>query len=137
MKKIFSAVGVVFLFLSCVTLADDDCFVIGYHPPGTHTYDGPTWCNAVHFKNIIVRGPLYTNGSDIDGMTEVSGPIQAIGSHFQTIQIDNNGSSETVSLKKSSEVEGNVTFLGPFGLVLEDHSSRVHGKVINGKESKA
>ena len=109
-----------------------DCFVIGFHSPGTHNYMGPTWCNNLSFENIVVYGPLYSDGSTISGVSTVSGPIKMTKSKFDTINIKNTYTPQKVILQNNSQVTGNITFEGVSGTVLVDATSHVSGKVING-----
>lgn len=134
MKRSIS--GVFLILFSLSALAGNDCAVIGFHEPGTHTYDGPTWCEKVSFKDIVVRGPLQVDGSNISGLTDVSGPVTSAGSTLDSIQIENNFSSEKVKLNSNSVVKGNIVFLGPKGTVILDKTSHVSGKIINGTEKQ-
>ena len=137
------------LFFSHAIFAQDACSVIGYHPPGSQTYNGPTWCNNVSIENIIVHGPLQIQQSTLSGETKVDGPmtvsqttfsgetniggpITATQSHFNAINERNSFSNQTISLADNSVVNGNIVFTGVMGTVILDKSSTVTGKVVNG-----
>lgn len=113
--------------------ADDaNCFVIGFHSPGTHNYMGPTWCNNLSFENIVVYGPLFSDGSTIRGVSTIEGPIKMTHSKFDTINIKNTYTPQKVILQNNSKITGNITFEGPIGTVLIDATSHFYGKVTNG-----
>ncbi|MCX7120545.1 MAG: hypothetical protein NTZ67_02020 [Gammaproteobacteria bacterium] len=113
-------------------LAADQCAVLGFKEPNKQTYDGPTWCDAVHVKNITVHGPFHTNRSTFSGETKVSGPMRADNSTFDSIA-EKNKTSEVIKLYHTSHVKGNITFQGPPGKVIVSVTSSIQGKVINGK----
>ncbi|GEM_PF-6603806 len=124
------------IIFSCLfsghVLADENCFVIGFHEPNTHTYDGPTFCNKAQFQDITVRGPLQLKHSNISGQVNVSGPIEASNTTLGSIQIEKQFTSQKISLKQHSRVHGNIVFLGFPGVVYKSDDSTVTGKVING-----
>lgn len=135
--KIKSITSIIFSFmLSSHILADENCFVIGFHEPHTHTYDGPTFCNKAQFQNIIVHGPLQIKNSDIQGDIDVSGPIDASNSSLGSIQINKQWTSQKVTLKNHTTVHGNVIFIGFPGTVYKSDDSIITGKVINGQLNK-
>lgn|SRR3990167_1075120 len=123
--------GLLFAFSAHAVYADD-CIVLGYHEPGTQTYFGPTWCTGKSIKDIIVRGPLSTTHSILTGLTNISGPIDSRSTTFHSIK-EKNLTSESISLKNISIVNGDIVFVGPPGTVYLDHSSSISGKVVNGK----
>jgi len=129
-------VGIFLITVSFSALAANNCSVIGFHEPGTHTYDGPTWCEKVNFDNVIVRGPLQVDSSRIGGLVDVSGPVTASKSQFNSIQIENNFTAEKITLNNNTEVKGNIVFLGPKGTVMIDPTSKVIGSIINGNVKK-
>lgn len=135
-KRILISGCIASLFLSCSVLAHDSCTVIGYHEPGTQTYDGPTFCDHVTIKNIIVRGPLHVAHSRMRGMTEVSGPIFAKNTVFDNITVENNFSHMLVVLKNTTLDKGNLDFQGESGFYRLDNTSNICGKVINGSIAK-
>ena len=134
MKKITLTILLLGLIASNGARAEDLCFVLGFHEPGTHTYDGPTFCQFINMNNILVRGPLNASQSVISGTSDISGPINSIKSEFNKIISEDNGSSEKITLKQSSVVDHDIVFEGKKpGLVEIDGSSKVNGKVVNGK----
>ena len=121
------------LLLTQKIWADDpSCFVIGYHPPGTHQFMGPTWCTHQNFENILVYGPLLSDHSTIGGTSTIQGPLKMTHSQFDVIDMKNTYTPQKVILQNNSEVTGDITFEGPMGQVLVDGTSHVHGKVTNG-----
>lgn len=126
------------LVLSCLSLssiyANDACIVIGYHEPGTNTYDGPTYCNNVNISNITVRGPLVASNAIFTGKTDVSGPITVSTTTLDQIVSESNGTPTKVTLKSASTVKGDIDFEGLLpGKVYLESGSHVDGKIINGK----
>ena len=119
--------------ISSAALADDSCFVIGFHEPHTHTYDGPTFCDKAQFQNITVRGPLQVKNSKILGQITVSGPITASHAWLGAIEINQQFASQKISLKHQSNVHGDIIFLGSPGTVFKSNDSIITGKVINGR----
>lgn len=119
--------------ISSAILADDHCYVIGFHEPNTHTYDGPTFCNKAQFQDITVRGPLQVKNSEILGQITVSGPIEALNTKLGGIQIKRQFTSQKITLKDHSRVDGNIVFLGLPGVVDKTDDSMITGKVINGR----
>lgn len=120
-------------FISQTILADDNCFVIGFHEPQTHIYDGPTFCNKAQFQDITVRGPLQVKSSEILGQVDVSGPIDASNTKLGAIQINKQFTSQKISLKEHTHVQGDIVFLGLSGVVFKSADSNIAGKVINGR----
>ena len=131
-KQIIFSVCLV-LMISHAVWANSDCIVIGFHQPNTNTYMGPTWCNQVNTSNIIVYGPLTSNNSQFSGNSEVDGPLQSTDSCFETIIVKDKFTSQKVVLNSNSQVKGDIQFFGPSGIVYVDHTSKITGKVINGK----
>ena len=134
MKKIiFSALLSSFIFSHSVFADNTACIVIGFHQPGTNTYDGPTFFDQVNLKGIVVRGPFEINQSAITEETDISGPVRSTRTTFDDIVMENNHSPETVYLKQNSLVKNNIVFEGSNrGTVVLDSTSFVKGKVING-----
>ncbi len=133
MKISFFTIAFIPLFLTHTVLAMDQCSVLGFHQPGTQTYDGPTWCEQVNIKNIIVRGPLQIMQSVMTGSPNVSGPITSSDSRCSSITEENNLTKEIITLKNASIVSGNIIFKGVFGSVVLSQDSKILGRVINGK----
>ena len=132
MKTSIIALSLFSVFLTQVTLAEDQCTVLGYHESNTQIYDGPTWCDHVHIKNISVRGPFDAKMSYFSGNSDVSGPLESNDSKFQSITEDE-FSPEKITLTHTSQVKGNIVFKGDPGEVILSKTSSVKGKVINGK----
>lgn len=118
--------------ISSVAMADDNCYVIGFHEPHTHTYDGLTFCNQSQLPRITVRGPLQLKNSVIHDDVNVSGPIDASHSEMGSIQINKQFTSQKVVLKNHSKVHGNIVFEGLSGVVFKSVDSEIAGKVVNG-----
>ncbi len=123
---------IISFIISSSALADNNCFVIGFHEPHTHTYDGPTFCNKARFQDITVHGPLQIKYSEILGQINVSGPINVSSAKLGAILINKQFSSQKISLKNGSSVRGNIVFLGSPGVVFKSADSTIAGKVING-----
>jgi hypothetical protein len=129
MKKIFW----VFCFLSIHTVSfADDCFVIGFHQPGTTIYNGPTICKGVKTNNLTVYGPLSISDSTVAKTITVSGPVDSVHATLGDITIRPQFYSQSVTLK-GTVVSGNIHFEGKPGLVVLDKNSSIRGQVINGK----
>ena len=111
----------------------DDCFVIGFHAPNTDIYNGPTFCQNVKLKDIIVYGPLQVKQSAITGNIAVSGPIQSSESQLGFIEIKKQWTSQKITLSHHSVVNGDITFDGKAGRVYLSKDSRINGRVVNGK----
>lgn len=109
-----------------------DCAVLGVHEPNSNTYDGPTWCKEVELSNLTVRGPTQIQESCIHGLVDVSGPVNLSQSNISGVLIEDNLSSNTVTISNQTKIIGNIVFLGKTGKVVIDHSSKINGKVING-----
>lgn len=133
MKKILSGLFLLSVLACGMVYANNDCVVIGYHEPGSNTYDGPTYCKNVSVSNIVVRGPLYSTSSVFTGETDVSGPITSNKSIFDHILSEANGSTTKIKLSDASHVKGDIVFKGMLpGIVYLAGGSTVTGKVVNG-----
>ncbi|OGT26792.1 MAG: hypothetical protein A3I77_08270 [Gammaproteobacteria bacterium RIFCSPLOWO2_02_FULL_42_14] len=127
MKKLFF---ILFFSITCA-FAQDDCIVLGFHQPGTQTYEGPTWCEKKSINKIIVHGPLQADQSTLTGDTSVSGPIKSDHTQFDGIKITDQLTTEIVSLTNHSLVKKDLVFNGQKGTVILDKTSKVLGKIIN------
>ncbi|MDP1574044.1 MAG: hypothetical protein Q8L78_03800 [Coxiellaceae bacterium] len=133
MKKTILNIVLLGILAGNIAQAEDLCAVIGFYEPGTHTYDGPTFCQQVSINDIVVRGPLNVSQSVITGIADISGPINAAKTEFNKIISEDNGSHEKITLKQSSVVDHDVIFEGSKpGSVEIDQSSKINGKVVNG-----
>lgn len=110
----------------------DDCFVIGFHEPHTHIYNGPTFCNQVKLKGLTVYGPLQVKNSVISGEINVSGPIAAEQSKLGNLTVQKQLTAQKIKLSDHTVVDGDITFIGKPGSVFLNSHSTVNGKVING-----
>lgn len=113
--------------------SSEACYVVGFHDPHTHVYNGPTICPNITLSSLTVRGPLQLNQTTIKGLTTVSGPIKAKGAKPQDIIVNENLTIGKVVLQSASTVYGNIEFKGKEGVVYLEAGSFVKGKVINGK----
>lgn len=125
--------GIFYINQASAQSNDGTCSVLGYHEPGTNTYDGPTFCSHTTLSSINARGPLQLEQTKITGKTDVSGPIKAKKSNLQDVVLENNLSVETVTLSDNTTVNGDITFLGREGIVYLENGSTIKGKVVNAK----
>lgn len=142
MKKtnLKTAIVTSIILMSCGTSAlanntniDPGCAVLGIREPNTNIYDGPTWCPNYTLSYLTVRGPLQLDQTQVNGLTDVSGPVKSSGAILQDLLLEKQLTPVQVTLQSNSVINGNIRFLGKTGEVFLESGSIIKGEVINGK----
>lgn len=130
-------------------------FLRGTKVQGDVYVNGNLNANDANISDITVNGNAIFTNCTIKGNISVYGNVQIVNSHVQgtittyaqkliltssqtsTITVKDNSGQQVVSLRKKSNVKGNITFKSKKGVVEQAQGSLITGTVVGGKRQKS
>lgn len=148
-KNISLFAAVILLTTSLSATADEVCAGMS---PAPGKFVGLVSCSHGSIANLSVRGLVVTNGTTIEGTSDIAGPLTAKASFFKdtlliasntltledtsatNITIKPTSTTQSLYLKNGSSVSGTVKFEGSNGVVFVSDDSKISdSQVIGGK----